>query len=102
MDRVFFPGNGELQRRSVTERWLKTCDRVVDLTMNSAFSFNGEPQAEAKAGNEACGLPLNELNAHSAKGTGRYLPAISAQVQASQEAADSVHRAVKQRGAVAG
>jgi len=56
MDRVFFPVNGELHRRSVTERWLKTCDRVVDLTTNSAFSFNGKPQA----GNEACGLPLNE------------------------------------------
>ena len=24
------------------------------------YSFNGEPQAEAKSGNEACGLPLND------------------------------------------
>jgi hypothetical protein len=24
------------------------------------FSFNGEPQAEAKSGNDACGLPLND------------------------------------------
>ena len=26
----------------------------------SAFSFNGEPQAQAKYGNDACGLPLND------------------------------------------
>ena len=25
-----------------------------------AFSFNGEPQAEAKSGAGACGLPLND------------------------------------------
>jgi hypothetical protein len=25
------------------------------------MSFNGEPQAEAKSGRDACGLPLNEL-----------------------------------------
>ena len=27
-----------------------------------AFSFNGEPQAQAKPGNDACGLPLNDQN----------------------------------------
>ena len=26
----------------------------------SAKSFNGEPQAQAKHGNDACGLPLND------------------------------------------
>ena len=31
----------------------------------SANSFNGEPQAQAKYGNDACGLPLNDEN-HSA------------------------------------
>jgi len=25
-----------------------------------AFSFNGEPEAQAKWGNDACGLPLND------------------------------------------
>jgi hypothetical protein len=25
-----------------------------------AFSFNGEPQAAATLGNDACGLPLND------------------------------------------
>jgi len=25
-----------------------------------AFSFNGEPEAQAKWGDDACGLPLND------------------------------------------
>ena len=28
----------------------------------SVNSFNGEPQAQAKHGNDACGLPLNDSN----------------------------------------
>jgi hypothetical protein len=32
-----------------------------------AFSFNGEPQAEAKLGYDACGLPLNEINTPPAR-----------------------------------
>jgi hypothetical protein len=33
---------------------------IFDLVKHSAFSFNGEPQAEANSGNVACGLPLND------------------------------------------
>jgi hypothetical protein len=32
----------------------------VDLFAYQAFSFNGEPQAEAKSISNACGLPLND------------------------------------------
>jgi hypothetical protein len=30
------------------------------LPIDSAFSFNSKPQAEAKSSNEACSLPLND------------------------------------------
>jgi hypothetical protein len=30
------------------------------LPIDSAFSFNREPQAEVKSSNDACGLPLND------------------------------------------
>jgi len=33
---------------------------AVDLITHSAFSFNGEPKAEAISGDDACGLPLND------------------------------------------
>jgi len=33
---------------------------MVEFATKAAFSFNGEPQAVAKAGNDARGLPLNE------------------------------------------
>jgi hypothetical protein len=32
----------------------------IKVEIAVAFSFNGEPQAWAKSGNDACGLPLNE------------------------------------------
>jgi hypothetical protein len=32
----------------------------VPTTLLNCIAFNGEPQAEAKSGNDACGLPLND------------------------------------------
>ncbi|MEZ6033228.1 MAG: hypothetical protein R3C17_09060 [Planctomycetaceae bacterium] len=35
-------------------------ERAVDLLPYWSFLFNGKPQAQAKQGNDACGLPLND------------------------------------------
>jgi hypothetical protein len=32
----------------------------IEFVEQCAFSFNGEPQAQAKWGDDACGLPLND------------------------------------------
>jgi hypothetical protein len=41
-----------------SSRWTLTI-RLLIQWCYWAFSFNGEPQAEAKLGSDACGLPLN-------------------------------------------
>jgi hypothetical protein len=35
-----------------------TLSQAAELVAYSAFSFHGEPQADAKTANDACGLPL--------------------------------------------
>jgi hypothetical protein len=39
-----------------------TLSQAAELVAYSAFSFHSEPQAEAKLGNDACFLPLNDQN----------------------------------------
>jgi hypothetical protein len=34
--------------------------QVVDFVMDSIYSFNGEPQAQAKLGNSGDGAPLRD------------------------------------------
>jgi len=36
-----------------------TLSQAAELVACSTFSFHGEPQAEAKLGNDACFLPLS-------------------------------------------
>jgi hypothetical protein len=33
----------------------------VDTVTHYVFSFNGEPQTQAKSSDDACGLPLNDF-----------------------------------------